>query len=110
MIRRPPRSTRTDTLFPYTTLFRSCGLFSKITGFYVTILIKTQYSFESTLWTERFFNDQRIKFGQGFTACLYLTWKDTILRLPGNGVYFNKIPVFTFCFLYEVHAYSTTAV
>src|SRR3546814_20235102 len=30
MIRRPPRSTRTDTLFPYTTLFRSpCG---SITG------------------------------------------------------------------------------
>src|SRR3546814_9882702 len=28
MIRRPPRSTRTDTLFPYTTLFRSlCAWF-----------------------------------------------------------------------------------
>src|SRR3546814_3138918 len=26
MIRRPPRSTRTDTLFPYTTLFRSGGI------------------------------------------------------------------------------------
>src|SRR3546814_10918314 len=26
MIRRPPRSTRTDTLFPYTTLFRSLWL------------------------------------------------------------------------------------
>src|SRR3546814_14206151 len=26
MLRRPPRSTRTDTLFPYTTLFRSYGL------------------------------------------------------------------------------------
>src|SRR3546814_10679497 len=25
MIRRPPRATRTDTLFPYTTLFRSPG-------------------------------------------------------------------------------------
>src|SRR3546814_6417699 len=25
MVRRPPRSTRTDTLFPYTTLFRSTG-------------------------------------------------------------------------------------
>src|SRR3546814_1685144 len=25
MMRRPPRSTRTDTLFPYTTLFRSIG-------------------------------------------------------------------------------------
>src|SRR3546814_14552819 len=28
MIRRPPRSTRTDTLFPYTTLFRSFILVS----------------------------------------------------------------------------------
>src|SRR3546814_8000508 len=27
MIRRPPRSTRTDTLFPYTTLFRSTASF-----------------------------------------------------------------------------------
>src|SRR3546814_1380915 len=26
MIRRPPRSTHTDTLFPYTTLFRSLGV------------------------------------------------------------------------------------
>src|SRR3546814_11216373 len=26
MIRRPPRSTRTDTLFPYTTLFRSISV------------------------------------------------------------------------------------
>src|SRR3546814_6295107 len=29
MIRRPPRSTRTDTLFPYTTLFRSPGQFPR---------------------------------------------------------------------------------
>src|SRR3546814_10312334 len=29
MIRRPPRSTRTDTLFPYTTLFRSSRFMSK---------------------------------------------------------------------------------
>src|SRR3546814_16032908 len=28
MIRRPPRATRTDTLFPYTTLFRSIELYS----------------------------------------------------------------------------------
>src|SRR3546814_6258967 len=27
MIRRPPRSTRTDTLFPYTTLFRSTQIY-----------------------------------------------------------------------------------
>src|SRR3546814_2102520 len=38
MIRRPPRSTRTDTLFPYTTLFRSSSKLI-VTGrqtFYVT--------------------------------------------------------------------------
>src|SRR3546814_13285409 len=29
MIRRPPRSTRTDTLFPYTTLFRSIRTMSR---------------------------------------------------------------------------------
>src|SRR3546814_2930981 len=32
MIRRPPRSTRTDTLFPYTTLFRSPPLVGKPSG------------------------------------------------------------------------------
>src|SRR3546814_10639416 len=31
MIRRPPRSTRTDTLFPYTTLFRSKGSTDAVT-------------------------------------------------------------------------------
>src|SRR3546814_16027543 len=35
MIRRPPRSTRTDTLFPYTTLFRS-ALEGPGTGFLTT--------------------------------------------------------------------------
>src|SRR3546814_4408479 len=30
MIRPPPGSTRTDTLFPYTTLFRSNGLFFEV--------------------------------------------------------------------------------
>src|SRR3546814_10089141 len=33
MIRRPPRSTRTDTLFPYTTLFRSAALAGWLWGF-----------------------------------------------------------------------------
>src|SRR3546814_21008971 len=32
MIRRPPRSTRTDTLFPYTTLFRSPPSWSSVVG------------------------------------------------------------------------------
>src|SRR3546814_13202278 len=32
MLRRPPRSTRTDTLFPYTTLFRSAAQIAGIAG------------------------------------------------------------------------------
>src|SRR3546814_5499394 len=32
MIRRPPRSTRTYTLFPYTTLFRSAGAHGELCG------------------------------------------------------------------------------
>src|SRR3546814_6886208 len=32
MIRRPPRSTRTDTLFPYTTLFRSDRIIGGLVG------------------------------------------------------------------------------
>src|SRR3546814_4784205 len=47
MIRRPPRSTRTDTLFPYTTLFRSAKVIQ-------------QPPFERT--QQRF---QRATFGQG---------------------------------------------
>src|SRR3546814_15024855 len=35
MILRPPRSTRTDTLFPYTALFRSC----EFEGVLVTLMI-----------------------------------------------------------------------
>src|SRR3546814_20737878 len=46
MIRRPPRSTRTDTLFPYTTLFRSypIGAFSYSHGIEMAVeagLVKT---------------------------------------------------------------------
>src|SRR3546814_6508309 len=38
MIRRPPRSTRTDTLFPYTTLFRS-GSFEPVADAFVDVLL-----------------------------------------------------------------------
>src|SRR3546814_10792265 len=38
MIRRPPRSTRTDTLFPYTTLFRSVAALAKENGYTINEL------------------------------------------------------------------------
>src|SRR3546814_17689172 len=44
MIRRPPRSTRTDTLFPYTTLFRSDGAGAEGSG---DIIVTAQKKSES---------------------------------------------------------------
>src|SRR3546814_10678588 len=39
MIRRPPRSTRTDTLFPYTTLFRSPSISSP----FISVLVIREF-------------------------------------------------------------------
>src|SRR3546814_2675176 len=39
MIRRPPRSTRTDTLFPDTTLFRSICLFGKTHDYHAEVAL-----------------------------------------------------------------------
>src|SRR3546814_18311261 len=39
MILRPPRSTRTDTLFPYTTLFRSTGHDDDVVGAGLDVLL-----------------------------------------------------------------------
>src|SRR3546814_10746901 len=42
MIRRPPRSTRTDTLFPYTTLFRSRDVVERLDGMPMQVHIEAQ--------------------------------------------------------------------
>src|SRR3546814_410448 len=39
MIRRPPRSTRTDTLFPYTTPFRSIWSWSRARGLFAGVAL-----------------------------------------------------------------------
>src|SRR3546814_7094329 len=47
MIRRPPRSTRTDTLFPYTTLFRSRSTARKAAGCTIRSIIPTCWTRQS---------------------------------------------------------------
>src|SRR3546814_3956626 len=44
MIRPPPRSTRTDTLFPYTTLFRSGERFAWRTALHMMFLLRTYWA------------------------------------------------------------------
>src|SRR3546814_17748169 len=46
MIRRPPRSTRTDTLFPYTTLFRSIQLIKNIRQYKTVACIENSFQQE----------------------------------------------------------------
>src|SRR3546814_4051304 len=52
MIRRPPRSTRTDTLFPYTTLFRSCrsGSRNRRTSSQTCSAVSIEQSPDCALW------------------------------------------------------------
>src|SRR3546814_3071536 len=63
MIRRPPRSTRTDTLFPYTTLFRSTlGTFvlSPALRPAFTAVFGAPYAFQNLKTIEHLFQPQAI--------------------------------------------------
>src|SRR3546814_11996886 len=59
MLRRPPRSTRTDTLFPYTTLFRS--------PLFVGLLIYLLFALALSLSGVATFGTRLMNLGQGFT-------------------------------------------
>src|SRR3546814_4740432 len=54
MIRRPPRSTRTDTLFPYTTLFRSEDIITKYKNVkniaVVCVIVKLKKAVTENFW------------------------------------------------------------
>src|SRR3546814_9214534 len=66
MIRRPPRSTRTDTLFPYTTLVRS---FSR----YRSIPLE---SFQLSALRQLFACNAKLNFASsGFRRLLHLIWR-----------------------------------
>src|SRR3546814_19667176 len=64
MIRRPPRSTRTDTLFPYTTLFRSRLLRDRRDAFLCPL-----FEFEKTAGPDRCVSGIVDVFGEDGSAC-----------------------------------------
>src|SRR3546814_17056169 len=53
MVRRPPISTRTDTLFPYTTLFRSLNASAAPIAATVKNFFMLRYSFDCCSWVPR---------------------------------------------------------
>src|SRR3546814_3928889 len=86
MIRRPPRSTRTDTLFPYTTLFRSCagaGLSDLRSRAEVSPLMsETGPLHDAAIWQIRLIEDSATLSDPAFCA-----W----LRLPVNADAFGRV-------------------
>src|SRR3546814_6217237 len=64
MIRRPPRSTRTDTLFPYTTLFRSLSIGEVAQRAGVPISTLHFYEAQGLIWSMRTNGNQR-RYGRG---------------------------------------------
>src|SRR3546814_9454544 len=80
MIRRPPRSTRTDTLFPYTTLFRSWLHEIKFDGYRLQAHVRPHArSGKAKLFT-RSGLDWTAKFGKAVVAALAaLPVEDAIL-------------------------------
>src|SRR3546814_15908089 len=82
MIRRPPRSTRTDTLFPYTTLFRSEADDEDETGALLSVEARPRWS----IWIDI----------EGFSKL----WEDGGLALAGlralmSGIYAIGNKVYT---------------
>src|SRR3546814_3737202 len=94
MIRRPPRSTRTDTLFPYTTLFRSLGAIIIGEVLAETDLPKGAFSIlpASRDGADLFTEDDRLKL-LSFTGSPGVGWelkamagkKKVVLELGGNA-------------------------
>src|SRR3546814_7092309 len=85
MIRRPPRSTRTDTLFPYTTLFRSLATLEDVLGHPVAGASWEGFAIESLIAAApegTQFNFYRTSAGAEI---------DLLLTMPGGDVWAYEI-------------------
>src|SRR3546814_19610565 len=61
MIRQPPRTTRTDTLFPYTTVFRSVNAAESAIACDITTLITVETDTEDSDCYTSIRSDERVK-------------------------------------------------
>src|SRR3546814_4461640 len=89
MIRRPPRSTRTDTLFPYTTLFRSRADEHSITGYYTKKLVHYLNVLQST----GVYQVQSYPFPAIRLASLYLYYAEALNEVngPANALHWINL-------------------
>src|SRR3546814_16249383 len=73
MIRRPPRSTRTDTLFPYTTLFRSEAKLERHNGQLLRAAVELAKDWRTD------------KYLRNLEAMMIVADKEVTLVITGNG-------------------------
>src|SRR3546814_2004283 len=100
MIRRPPRSTRTDTLFPYTTLFRSKPILDFQNSRFVLadLKAKLQVGWAHLDWALARHMKKELTPEEGAAAKLWhtdLQWEvmDKCLQLFGGSGYMNEYPI-----------------
>src|SRR3546814_6544261 len=83
MIRRPPRSTRTDTLFPYTTLFRSPDPLLGTTSDQDNLMAAFNQLFSREAFPSKYNSNKRYGLIRGDWA-FHITADDT--KLPGERI------------------------
>src|SRR3546814_8547858 len=84
MIRRPPRSTRTDTLFPYTTLFRSHVLHPQARTFTAPVTETTEAAID-TLWDGQLYAVLGKPDGEGRWQ-VHIWWKPFVTLIWAGGL------------------------
>src|SRR3546814_12498712 len=90
MIRRPPRSTRTDTLFPYTTLFRSLCVYREQPsggepGFGADIQAAADRAVETRLQSDGLLREGRFRGPRRRAVSVWLCRVAFRLRREGDG-------------------------
>ena len=79
MIRRPPRSTRTDTLFPYTTLFRSVTFRNLVCRLLLEKKIKTHPATKSFQAFRIFINNELNELEESLSQASKIIKKDGVI-------------------------------
>src|SRR3546814_21092484 len=90
MVRRPPRSTRTDTLFPYTTLFRSAD-FRQCCKVGVAADHVPRHAYD-VFGRGPGFGEDRERVGQQLLELRRQTAREAFDRLPSNAAAGNEAP------------------
>src|SRR3546814_11421340 len=93
MLRRPPRSTRTDPPFPYTTLFRSIRVNALAPGYVETNLNRDFFASEQGRALVKRIPQRRLGNPQDLDGALLLLASDASLYMTGSSIEIGRAHV-----------------